>query len=485
MPADRLAAIAVLLPWWLLTLGFGGVYPWVWSAAVVLVATAAAVTALGASPAPRGVAPRLRTLRAPWLAVACFAALQACPLPPFLGDLAVSAGGIEAAAWYEIAHPPAGAGIAGWFPAGWTALSVRPGRTLLFLLAWLLAGLWVRAACVAVAGVGLEAFTRVAVATLGIVSVLTLAHHLAGDPAGGYLGWVRQRPAGVTSAPLLNPNSQAEWVVLLCGPAAALCLRAVSGARSGRDVLERYALRPAFLLPAAALAVGFASLFALASLAGLACAAFIVVVALRAAGMPVRRLVGGVAPLGIGAFLMAGFVIQRDLFAKLLAFGDSSAGRPVIWMLGLQTWAAAPWVGHGLDTFGIASLPLQHGVADARVLSPHNLGVEVLADGGLVLAVLLVWFGWRLWLLVRRPLVVPRPRGYVPVAAGASWSIAAFVLPLAVGIPLHVPAVAITFALLVVFLVVDPCRSVRSRGSRTAGAPVLLGVSEAAAVPAR
>lgn len=107
---------------------------------------------------------------------------------------------------------------------------------------------------------------------------------------------------------------------------------------------------------------------------------------------------------------------------KPFARGRVRPGRLVLWRTAGRMLADRPWTGVGPDNFrllygeyaGLAN-------ADRRVHS-NNLYLELLASGGLVAGVVLVWFFWRVAMVSWRAVV---PRAVHPAAPGVVAAVAA------------------------------------------------------------
>lgn len=293
---------------------------------------------------------------------------------------------------------------------------------------------------------------RLAVALVTALAGLTLVQEYALGNATAFAGYanvtVDTGLGGVTarhSGPVEDPNYWARTLVLCAPLALGLAARAGPGGWSGvcRGVPLR---RAGWLAAGVTLCAGVAVTQSRGGLlaAGLACLAWFVL----AGGGYRRALV--VVPLVAALALL----VVPNLGARLVDLADFAAGDPggdvsladrlTVQRLGADMFLANPVLGVGTGNFLVA-LPESErrlGVASSERVGPHNLYLEMAAEGGLPgLAAWLLFFGGALFLALRALLLLRPPEGIsasgpARLAAGVvagllGWGLASLFLGLA------------------------------------------------------
>lgn len=383
-----LAAAWLLVAWG--ALAFGAVYPWAWRplmSGAALVGVAAWWHAAG-----RGHGAGDRGLLTGLALVAVGAALQLLPLPPavvatvspnaprLLAEQSLAFAALENRA----AHP----------------LSIAPvatARALLMLvaLALLLSGLTrllhltgARALCTWIVGLG------VALAMIGVVQKAMLGDHAFGGMKI-YGVWAPQNPLTTPFGPFVNRNHFAGWMLMGVPLALALGLgwaeRASRHRHGGwRHLISRLSSPEAGraqLMAIAVLVMGL-SLLMTRSRSGLGGLVIAMGIAAVVAG---RRLVSGrarvAAAAGIGSMLLLLVALAGGDVAQRFAGAGFTELRPRIWRDSLAAFRDFPVTGTGLNTFGTAMLTYQSSLRGVHFREAHNDYLQVLVEGGLLLAI--------------------------------------------------------------------------------------------------
>jgi O-antigen ligase len=372
--------LLLIVAWGALT--FGAVYAWgYWPLAVACAGAGAAGLRRGNAGLPAA---------APWLGLfGLGVALQLVPLPRDL-LLAVSEPTDTFLRQYRVGYsldPPA-----------WHPLSIAPASTWAGLGLFAAFALFLVGVCRAVARIDLERLVRrimlfaVLLAVLGVVQ-----RALDGDaPAGLVYGFWQPEQPGSPFGPFVNRNHFAGWMVmalpLALGYGIGLFHRLQPRASGWRDRIRWMAepdTGPLALAGLAVLAAG-TSLVLTGSRSGLVSFAVAVLVmalfgvartrrvsarigALAGAGLLVVAAVGWA---GVGAAAQRFSTADRDIEARFSAWRDTA-----------RIIADFPVFGTGLNTYGEAMLVYQTGDRSIFYGEAHNDYLQLLAEGGVLLAV--------------------------------------------------------------------------------------------------
>jgi len=387
-----IAATVAVIAWG--ALAFGAVYPW---AFMPLLAACALTGALGlvryrARPLSRATRLGLIAL----LVVVAGGVIQLVPLPAgalralsrstdaFLSDfdLAYSVAGTAdgAEAWHPLSLSPGATLVGVSLAAGFTLFLAGLTRALSSSRARRLA------ASIVVFGVVL--------AIVGIVQKVTLGEHAWGGMKI-YGFWQPQNLLSTPFGPYINKNHFAGWMLmalpLALGVAMGKLEHAVRHARGGlRSVLLWLSSPEGGRLQLTLLAVFVmaASLLMTRSRSGVGCLA----VAMVLMSVAVRRRfasrrAGWTAFAGLGVLFLVVFTIAgAELAARITNRLDAMELRKNIWTDSAAMIRDFPLTGTGLNTFGTAMIRYQTSQSDQHFQEAHNDYLQVMVEGGLLIA---------------------------------------------------------------------------------------------------
>lgn len=426
------------------TLAFGAVYPWGY---IPLLAAAAAIGLWGLRRG--GLAPATRLLAVALLLVWIVAAVQLVPLPRSLVDW-VSPATAALSTSYNLAVRGAAAGA--------LPLSVDPASTQVAVLA--LAGLSLYL-------LGLPALLDhrsvralpPALALFAVPLALFSIYNREHTNNLVYWFWVPVESArGNVFGPFVNRNHYGGWMLmtlcLLVGCLFGRLERTLPERRDGRRRLAVWlssAEANGMVLMALAILVGALSLVWTLSRSamlsfGAASVAFVWLALGRRRLSGARRLTG-VAILGIVLF---GGVVWRGPVQLVEWFQENNlASRLDAWRDGWDVIRAFPLTGTGLNTYSVAMLFYQSRNPDAHMSRAHSDYVQLLAEGGALLALPAAVAIVALALAIRRNLRAARAeaRGYW-IRAGAAVGLLAMGLQETLEFSLQIPANALLFCTL-------------------------------------
>jgi hypothetical protein len=210
-------------------------------------------------------------------------------------------------------------------------------------------------------------------------------------PKLGDIGAATDRHAG----PMSDANFWARTLVLF--PAFALSLMAAAHTRVARC--------------GAALAAGLIviGVYLTGSRGGLITVALAIVAWMALAGGRPRRLLGLAPTVAVVLVLLPGIGTRLATLSQLddatQEAGDASlVGRVAVQRQGLEMFLDHPALGVGTTQFKDAEIDYlrRSGLTVARVLAPHNLYLEMAAEGGLAgLASWLLFYGTAVWVALR------------------------------------------------------------------------------------
>jgi hypothetical protein len=365
--------------------------------------------------------------------------------------------------------------VLGWATAiGRHPLSIDPAATTRALLATCAFGLLVVGA---VRPLGENDALQIAkgVAVLGIVMALVGIVQKAMWNGKIYGFWTPYEP-GDSFGPFVNRNHYAGWMLMALPLAIGyFCTRV---GRAMRKVKPGWRNRiiwfsspeasKTILFGAGALVMALALVLTMSrsGAAGLLVALVIAgAFVMRGQSTALRRAVLAAFLLFVGAFVMwwAGVDRLAARFNETDPVG--AAGRLGIWA---DTWHIArlfPLVGTGLNTFGTATIFYQTGDLSRHFAQAHNDYLQLLSEGGFLLAVptviLLMVLMWRIAGRFREPL---SDADYW-IRTGAVTGILAIAFQEAVDFSLQMPGNAALFVTLLV-LATRPTSEIRLRDSR-------------------
>jgi O-antigen ligase len=441
------------------TLAFGAVYPWAYWP---LAAVCAGLGGVGLANSRAWREGRLRTIV--WLlgGVAVAIALQLVPLPVAMFR-AVEPNGDRFLANYDLQYR--------FEPPAWHATSLAPAQTAVALALFVALALLLVGLTVTVARWPLRPFVT-ALALFGIaVSVIGVVDRVATPPNETHYaiyGFWHTEEGGHPFAPFVNPNHYAGWMLLVIAPtlgyAAGLieeswtaCDRHVGRwvvwlTRPEAGRLAVMALSLATMMTALILTGSRSGVTALAAVLGVLAVCAVVQAGSGWSKVGSALVVGGVFALALG---WAG---TGPILAKFTrAVGDSStAGRASIWQDALRIFRDFPVLGSGLGSFGRLMLVYQSGNRAVYFTEAHNDYLQVLAEGGVVVAAAVV-----VCLAVLAATIVRRLRQDTdPVTGWIRLGAMAGILGIAaqslVEFSLQMPAVAVLFVVLLAIAIHRP-----------------------------
>jgi hypothetical protein len=377
-------------------LAFGAVYPWAYTP-LALVCASIGIAALIVE---RRSGPRMSAVGAGLAAIGLAIALQLVPLSPatlerispntdaFLGPSDSSGGrGVEP-----------GTGDAPLFHP----LSIVPAKTLLGLELFAGFALFFLGLSRLVSAVGVESVAR-PIVYFGIVLALVGIVQWAATSTEGHpliYGFWRPESGSRSFGPFVNPNHFAGWMLMVLPLALAAfyesLLRTLQAMPShGRDrtvILSSRAFGSLLVYSLACMVMGL-SLFMTRSRSGIA--AFTVGSAL--AGWIVFRRQGSVTAkaavaasfllLLLGTVAWAGLDTITGKFVESDESLASVGGRVGAWKDTLGIVGRFPLTGTGLDTYGVAMVIYQTGSREVHFQEAHNDYLQLVAEGGLLVGV--------------------------------------------------------------------------------------------------
>jgi O-antigen ligase len=450
-PHDRFAAT----PWLVLTLlalatlAFGAVYPWAY---LPLFAAAAVTGVIGVRQG--GIMPALRPVAVGLLVLWITIAIQLIPLPSaFVHAVSPSIRGIISS--YDLAFTP---------DADWLRLSIDPARTYIALLALGALGVYMIGLPSLLNARGLRFFPR----GLALVAVplALFAIDSRQDNNGLIYGFWQPLDGGGAdhAGPFINRNHFGGWIVMsLCVMVGWLLGKIERGARvSGTRATALGDEGGAVFLMATAIVLGAISLFWIVSRSaitsfGAAMAVFAWLVMKRRHMGPARRIfvLAALALVLITAASYRGI----DILARWFVDERSLLSRIDAWRDGWDVVRDFPVIGTGLNTYSPAMLVYQKGNPGFHMAQAHNDYLQLVAEGGVVVALAVAVTALLLTSAIRRTLRAAKieARGYW-VRTGAAVGLLAIAFQEVVEFSLQIPANAFLFCTLAA-LTVTPVRS--------------------------
>lgn len=383
----RLSLLLIaLLVWGVLS--FGAVYPWgYWPLAIG--AAALGVWTIGLTDALRGG--RSRTLAIALFAIAVAIAMQATPLPY---------------TWFKTLSPAGDRLLeqltVGWTvdPPAWQPLTIDPDATLTALarfvaLALLLIGLMRAVAFMPLRWIVSQLMTFGAV--LGVFGIAQRA--VSGGTNFLIYGFWRPGGPATSFGPFVNRNHFAGWMILTVPLAVSLAvaeMRASDGParRDRRGWLQWLATPDAnrFVYCGTAILIMVTSVVLSGSRSGMAglVIAFVAFIALTGGqarkGAPAPRLllVVGMTAVLAAAVVWAG---ASRTAARFDQAGVEFADRLAVWRDTATVIRDFPITGTGTGSFGSAMLVYQTSGRHSIYEQAHNEYLQILAEGGLLVAI--------------------------------------------------------------------------------------------------
>src|SRR5215204_863501 len=379
------AAALALIAWG--ALAFGAVYPWAYTP---LLAGCALVGALGlvvnrSRPLPSGIGATILAL----VAVLCAGLLQVVPLPGAVLS-AVSPSADAFLRSYNVGYEAA------WHPLSLDPRSTSIGLAFLAAFTLLLAGLTtalsrsgVRRLATLLVGFG------VVLALVGIIQKATLGEHAWGGMKI-YGFWTPANLLSTPFGPYVNKNHFAGWMLmglpLSLGFALGLAERGTRHVSGGwRSVVLWISSPEGGRLQLTLFAIVFmgASLLMTKSRSGVGGLAIAVIIVSIVAGRRFGSARAGVAALATLAILFVvvlGFA-DADFANRVTNRMDAVELRKNIWSDSASVIRDFPLTGTGINTFGTAMVSYQTAQQDQHFQEAHNDYLQVLVEGGLLIAI--------------------------------------------------------------------------------------------------
>jgi O-antigen ligase len=438
MPVASTSLLIACLAW--TTVAFGGVYPWAYwpmVAGIVLF-----VGSVGAIPHFRKQI-RHEPLLLPLGATLAAIALQLVPLPGGVRTLLSPMSDWVLRA-YDLSFN------------GGTArpLSIHPPATFLALaLAMALAS-----ACVALsAALSFGGRHRLATALM-FVGLLVALIGIIQRPffTGKIYGFWEPTIQTNSFGPFVNPNHFAGWMAMLLPLVlGTICghVQSAAGRQSFRDYLvsDNPAASKLVVAMLVATVMGLSLVLSL-SRAGIACfllscSATLVFISRRQHGLRRIAAVSYVVAMTVGVIALAGASTVASEFGA--TDWSQVQGRMGVWGDAASVARAFPLTGTGVNTYGIAMLFYQGHDTRVHYSAAHNDYLQVLAEGGLLLAVPVTWALVILIRTVRARLAEDQndPESYW-IRLGAVTGLAAIGIQEIADFSLQIPANALLFAIL-------------------------------------
>jgi len=426
------------------TLAFGAVYAWGY---VPLFTVAAGMGLWGLRRG--GVAPEMRPLATALLLVWFAVSVQLVPLPQSLVEW-LSPATASLSAGYHLAVP---GGAEGWLP-----LSVDPARTRVALLALGALGVYLLGMPALLPAQALRALPP-ALAIFAVPLALFSLYNREHTNNLVYWFWVPVESArGNVFGPFVNRNHYGGWMLMTLSVLVGWLFGRIEGTLPGRQA-ARVRLAgwlssgeaSGIVLMALAVLVGALSLVWTVSRSailsfGAASVAFAWLVLARRRLSHARRAIG----LVILATVLLAPVLRRGPVELVEWFQDNNlTSRVDAWRDGWDVIRAFPWTGTGLNTYSVAMLFYQTRNRDSHMSRAHNDYVQLLAEGGVLVAVPAAVAVIVLAAAIRRNLRAARAegRGYW-IRAGSAVGLVAMAIQETLEFSLQIPVNALLFCTL-------------------------------------
>ncbi|MGH9257341.1 MAG: O-antigen ligase family protein [Vicinamibacterales bacterium] len=455
------------------TLAFGAVYPWAY---LPLLAAAVVIGVMGLRRG--GTSPALHHVAVSLLVLWAVAALQLIPLPPALvGTVSPSAPAIAGS--YSLTF----AGDASWLP-----LSIDPARTRVAVAAIGALGLYVIGLPALLTARGLRHFPC-GLACVAMPLALFVIYTREHNNGLIYGFWQSLDGGGADQAgPFINRNHFGGWIVMsLCVMVGWLLGRIERAVPAGKAPARTSIVSDdmgAVLLMGTVIVLGTISLFWVVSRSAIVSfgAATVVFAWLaierRTMGSTQRTLV--LAMLAVA--LLAG-VSWRGLDTLVRWFLDerSLLSRIDAWRDGWDVVRDFPLFGTGLNTYSPAMLFYQTRNPEFHMAQAHNDYLQLLAEGGAMVAIAAAVTAGLLVRAIRQTLRAARieAHGYW-IRAGAAVGLMAVACQELVEFSLQIPANAFLFCTLAA-IAITPVSAAHTRATVTSRGNIQLAKESAGA----
>ena len=462
------SALILLLAWG--ALAFGGSPTWAAASIAVLALTTGVLGLLVRSPASSVPSFRYGAVVAAVAVVLLAVALQLVPLSKGLADRISPARGNADYEQLLAAADRRDPSLVQRAPEAPAPLSIAPSRTAAGLAGLVALGILLAGTSHGLSTTGTVGMVRT-IAALGVTVAMIGMYQLTTDSRLVY-GWYVPLFTDGRSAPFLNPNHQAGWLVM----ALSVTLGAFAGdvARGMRGVAPNWRARIIWLSSKDA-NVAVLMLFSSA----------VIVAGILAAGSR-----GGVLAMMLTLLVVAGWNSRRQptrarrvsTAAGLLAMGlallafngqavlleisqtEGPGIRQQVWQDTLRIANDFWLVGSGFNTYGTAMLHYQTVTDGFRYIEAHNDYLQLAAEGGLLVVLPILVLAGVLTVEVRRRFTAgDDPRTYW-VRVGAVTGIIGMALQSVVDFTLQMPGAVVMFTTLVAIAIHHPPARGVSRG---------------------
>jgi hypothetical protein len=359
-------------------LAFGGVYWWAFGPMLFLASVVASET-LGLQrrirEAPRGVA----------IGLACWGgaiALQLLPLPQRMLQLVSPRTDQFLRAW-DVSYA--------WARHPWHALSVAPAATSLGL-AFVVVFAAIALTVSVIVGDASETFASGIAAIGAVIAVTGIVGAAAHD--GLILGLWQPPPHTTPFGPFLNRNHFGAWMVMAVAVTLADCHRRATDstvrAHDGRAFVKWLGTADGSRWLITAAAVMLMVLAVVLTRSRSAIVSLIVVVFLLH-GLAVRAHTPSTMRFGVLALIVIA-CLSADVAAAAQRFTADPRldSRRVAWADAITIARDFPAVGVGWNAYGVASATYEIGSTSPHFAASHNDYLQMLAEGGLIVASMVV-----------------------------------------------------------------------------------------------
>lgn len=318
---------------------------------------------------------------------------------------------------------------------------------------------------------GVRIFTRI-IALTGFVVALLAVIQRATAPALLLWRWKPVDPSAQPFGPFVNRNHFATWLLMSSALTAAHLVAHVLSRQHKRPRSTRLFIHDLLADGGALLLVGSLAGMLLALVASLSRAALLGLAVAIMFGLAYARRVRtrdrsiAVAGLMI-AVLVAGalWVNRESLLRRVDAIGSGQTGRPVIWAETMPLIADFALTGCGVGTYGSAMLHYQRTQTDRLFNQAHSEYLQLMAEGGILLTVV-VAVAAAAWLrLAFRRLAPAHQPPWIRVGAGAG--VCAILVQAVFEAGLRMPANALLFAVLAAMVVYERRAGARLNSAAT------------------
>jgi O-antigen ligase len=459
---------------------FGGVYAWAY---IPMLAAAAAIGVYGwTSARPRHRAP-VRGVAFALAVVAAVVAIQLIPLPAaWLARVSPATDAIARQYDLQYAAAPANGG------AAWHAVSIAPAATAQGLAMFVALSVFLAGATAMMPRVRVPWLIRrvaalgLAIALFGIIQRGTFNNRI-------YWVWTPINTPGNAFGPFVNRNHFAGWMLMAAALTAGyICALLVEhGPRrqlSWRQRLASLSSSDANRASFAACALAVMALSIVWTLSRSGIVAFAIATMLLAADVSTRfrgrrRIATVLFLLIVVAFAVSwkGIDTVYDWFSHT----STLEWRFDLWRDTMAIVRDFPWLGTGLNTYGLSTLVYPMTDRTRHAVEAHSDYVQLLSEGGIVLSLAAALVLLQLARAIRAAFAEPQTPSLYWVRTGATIGLVAIGIQELTDFSLQMPGNAVLFALLAAVAMHRPPR--HARPALSGGGPASNGLPSAAGRP--